>query len=174
MKYFSVTLLIVSGLCWRAIAMPTSGEQTQQKEADVQNVDVEDVKETAADTTNALAEASETIKDANRTKKSNSPKTFCFQMKDTQGISYLQCHDEQSVDSELAGSSSYPSYSAPSSYSQPQPSYSPPQPSYSPPQPSYSPPQPSYSPPQPSYSPQPSYKPSYSAPAPKVSSLCKY
>lgn len=84
----------------------------------------------SSDTTSALIEASEAIEDSNRAKKSSGPKTICFEVKDVQGRSFLQCAD--SVDSEPEGTSlasyhspapapSYgsPSYGSPSSYSAP-------------------------------------------------------
>lgn len=66
----------------------------------------------AVDTTSDLIDASEITGDATRSKKSaDTPKTICVEVTDREGRNFLQCGD-----SDVAGTSQYPSYSsAPSS-----------------------------------------------------------
>ena len=120
---FIITVLALAGCILAGLAAPSTEPQVEA---------IEDTKESllSPDTTSALIEASEAIEDTNRAKKSSSPKTICFEVKDVQGRSFLQC--SESVDSEPEGTSlssyhspapapSYgsPSYGSSSSYSAP-------------------------------------------------------
>jgi hypothetical protein len=79
-------------------------------EPQVEAVETADDAHVSTDVTSVLVEANEAIEETNRAKKSTGPRTVCFEMKDVQGTSYLQC--AQSADSESEGTSLYPQYSA--------------------------------------------------------------
>lgn len=104
-----IAILALAGFVFAA---PTDRPQEDAIEADNNASNV------TKDLTSALTET-----DSNRAKKSSGPKTVCFEMKDVQGSSYLQC--AESADSESEGTQLYPQYSpAPSPAYGPSPSSS--------------------------------------------------
>lgn len=108
----SIVLLAVAALVAAIHAAPST--------------EIEENSHVATDTTSALIASNGAGEENTRTKKSPAPKTIC---NGEQGSSNLQC--AESLDSELAGSSAYPTYSAaPSSSYGSAPSYSAPAPSY--------------------------------------------
>lgn len=101
---FPIAILALAGFIYAAPSVQP------QEEA------VEAANNASNDSTQALAET-----DSNRAKKSSGPKTVCFEMKDVQGSSYLQC--AESADLESEGTQLNQQYSAaPSSAYGPSPS----------------------------------------------------
>ena len=99
MKFTIATLALAAfiGFC---IAAPST--QSVEKDAHV-----------STDTTSDLIESVEGENVIRLKKSPEQPKTLCVEAKNSEGISFLQCADN---DSELAGSASYSSYSAAPSY----------------------------------------------------------
>lgn len=133
MKIAIAVLALAGFLVAQTLAAPATEIQAEADDAHIStNLD------------SALIEANKAVEETNeRAKKSSGPKTVCFEAKDVQGTSYLQC--AESVDSESEGTSLYPQYSpAPSpygsssGYGSSSSSYGPaPSSSYGPPPPSY-------------------------------------
>lgn len=106
---FTTPILVFFGVIFaQTLAAPSTETQ-----ADI--VESLDDSNVSTDTTSALIEANEDIEDSPRAKKSSSPKTVCYEVRDQQGRNFMQCG--QAADSESAGSYHLSSYSpAPPSY----------------------------------------------------------